>query len=121
MEKVFFVKAYCMTERKPFFMRYDYAADDCWVRTYGVKELSSSDAASMSGSGTNIDVSGARRGPQYKCPWCGNKSFWRHGACGTINCWDGDSDDVVCGKCGTACTLGDDYITTLSGTSGSGQ
>lgn len=121
MNNVYYIKAYCSNTRKPFYMRYDYAADDCWVRTYGVKELSPADSASMGGGNSDFSISNSRIGPQYKCPWCGNRWFWKHGGCGSINCWDGESDDVVCGNCAQACTLGEGVVTTLNGTSGSGQ
>lgn len=121
MAKVYFIKAYCVNEHKPFYMRYDYAADDCWARTYGIKELTLSDSKSLTNSASDFDISNSRIGPQYKCPWCGNKRFWRHGACGSINCWDGRLNNVTCGNCGVTCTLGDGVVTTLSGTSGNGQ
>lgn len=125
MAKVYFIKAFCGNTHKPFYMRYDYAADDCWVRTYGVKELASSDATSLTSGTSDFDISNSRIGPQYKCPWCGNKRFWKHtsghNACDNITCWDGKSNDVTCGSCGTNCTLGGGPVTTLSGTSGNGQ
>lgn len=121
MKNVFFIKAFCGNTRKPFYMRYDYAADDCWVRTYGVKELSLKDSSSLDSKMTDFDISNSRIGPQYKCPWCGNKSFWQHSACGNITCWDRHANDVVCGECGASCTLGEGAVTNLRGTSGNGQ
>ena len=97
----------------------------CWVRTYGVKELTLSDATSLTSETSDFDISNSRIGPQYKCPWCGNKRFWKHtsghNSCDNITCWDGKTNDVTCGSCGTNCTLGGGPVTTLSGTSGNGQ
>ena len=125
MSKVYFIKAFCGSTRKTFYMRYDYAADDRWVRTYGVKELTASDNASLTSGCSDFDISNSRVGPQYKCPWCGNKRFWKHtsghNACDGITCWDGKTNDVICGSCGTNCTLGGGPVTKLSGTSGNGQ
>lgn len=33
-----FIEAECSQYNQKFYLRYDYAADDVWVQTYGVKE-----------------------------------------------------------------------------------
>ena len=120
-----FVKAYCGTTRKPFYIRYDKAADGVWVESYGLKEIPAEDATSFGGSSTvDIDVSKARTGPQYKCPWCGNLGYWKHSSdpsCQSVTCWDYKTmTDLACGKCGKLCSLGG-TIQKLDGSEGHGQ
>ena len=65
-----FIEAECIEYNQKFYLRFDYAADDMWVQTYGVKEKERS--ARTSGGSRSIDMSQTRIGPQYKCPYCGN-------------------------------------------------
>ena len=121
-----FVKAYCGSTKQPYYIRYDKAADGAWVESYGLKELPPADASSFSGSNAiGIDVSSARTGPQFKCPWCGNRSYWKHSSdpnCQSVNCWDGKTmSNLPCGKCGKLCSLGTSTIQTLDGSGGRGQ
>lgn len=97
MEKVFFLNAKCEKCGKDFYPRYDYAADDKWVLTYGLKELPQGGHAD--GSGSEVDISNARTGPQYKCPWCGNESFVKCGSCKKITCYSGQGT-FKCAHCG---------------------
>ena len=70
-----FIEAECSQYNQKFYLRYDYAADDVWVQTYGVKEKERS--ARASGQSRSIDMSQTRTGPQYRCPYCGNEQFDR--------------------------------------------
>ena len=97
MEKVFFLDARCEKCGKDFHIRYDLAADNRWVMTYGLKELPRGSHSNNSDS--SVDISNSRTGPQYKCPWCGSKSYVRCG-CGKITCYDG-SGHSKCAYCGS--------------------
>lgn len=59
-----FIEAECSQYNQKFYLRYDYAADDVWVQTYGVKEKERS--ARTSGQSRSIDMSQTRTGPQYR-------------------------------------------------------
>ena len=50
-----FIEAECSQYNQKFYLRYDYAADDVWVQTYGVKEKERS--ARTSGQSRSIDMS----------------------------------------------------------------
>ena len=119
MDNLFFLEAKCAVCGKTFYPRYDLAADDCWVLTYGVKEL----PTGMDSS--NININRRRTGPQYKCPWCGNTDFVRCGRCGKITCHDANKDTFSCVHCGNTGKIsgvisGDDMKSMVK-TSGSGQ
>lgn len=91
---VFFKEARCNVVDRLFFVRYDYAADDCWVYTYGIKEIPNQNKIS-----NDIIANQYRRGPQYKCPYCANKGMFECGACGSINCYDDKKKIVECVVC----------------------
>jgi len=118
MENLFFLEAKCAKTGSLFYIRYDFAADGVWVKTYGIKELPS-DGGVSSGS-TQQDVSRSRLGPQYKCPWCGNVNYVQCNRCKKLTCYD-DSGRFTCRHCGSSGTVSG-YIKNISTTrSGSGQ
>lgn len=100
MKKVFFLTAKCVKCGKEFYPRYDYAADDRWVLTYGLKEKPA-DGGSGGGSDMQESIANARTGPQYKCPWCGNESFIKCGRCKSITCYSGEGN-ATCAHCGNS-------------------
>lgn len=117
MKTVFFLEAKCGSTNKIFYPRYDYAADDRWVLTYGIENLSSGDSvASM----TEIDISNARIGPQYKCPHCGNTSYVRCGNCGKLTCLKADSNTFKCAHCSSNGKI-TGSIEKITARSGNGQ
>lgn len=98
MKTLFFLKAKCVNTNRDFYIRYDFAADDRWVNTYGVTELPS--GGNISSAGMEIDYSTVRNGPQYKCPHCGNREFIKCG-CGGYTCHIGGGVTAAkCAHCG---------------------
>lgn len=99
MDKLFFLDAKCRTNKKNFYIRYDFAADGLWCQTYGLKELPpKSEGGGYSVGGGQHDISEARVGPQYECPWCGNTNFVRCGKCQKLTCYD-NSGYFECAHC----------------------
>ena len=100
MKTLFFLKAKCASTHRDFYIRYDFAADDRWVKTYGVTELPS--GGNISSEGIEIDYSTVRMGPQYKCPHCGNRAFVQCGNCGENTCHPASIEykDFKCAHCG---------------------
>lgn len=89
----------CINTHRTFYARYDFAYDGVWVLSYGLKEVPS-DAGSSGISGTaKVDISNSRTGPQYKCPYCGNRDFVRCGKCRALTCWNGKGN-FTCDACG---------------------
>ena len=118
------MKAHCSVHKKVFYIRYDLGADDVWCESYGLKELPPEYHGEEGSGSSSLDISNSRVGPMYKCPWCGNRSWWRHGSnssCQAISCYDGEAKNVVCGACGTRCTLGGGHVVSITGSKGSGQ
>lgn len=121
MKTLFFLKAKCASTHKDFYIRHDFAADDRWVLTYGVKELPS--GGDIGGSGMQVDYSSVRVGPQYKCPHCGNVSFIHCGTCGEYTCHpSSDQKECECAHCGNKGQLSDKCIESVEAkNTGSGQ
>ena len=69
----------CVSAHKTYYARYDYAYDEVWVLSYGLKEVPSDGVGSSVSGIAKIDISNSRTGPQYKCPYCGNRMFVRCG------------------------------------------
>lgn len=115
-DETFFVKAKCVTNKKDFFIRYDFAADKCWCITYGVTSIPKNTSIS---SPSKIDTANARTGPQYKCLHCGNTSFVRCGSCHKITCYPGGKHFkcVYCGNSGEVSGT----IESIDGSFGDGQ
>lgn len=67
----------CVSAHKTYYARYDYAYDGVWVLSYGLKEVPSDGVGSSVSGIAKIDISNSRTGPQYKCPYCGNRMFVR--------------------------------------------
>lgn len=99
MNTLFFLKLKCANNKQTFYARHDFAADDRWVLTYGVKELPIGE--NVGGVGMEIDYTAIRTGPQYKCPHCGNTEFVFCGACGEYTCHPSDSEHThfKCAHC----------------------
>lgn len=117
-EAVFFpVK--CQENGKLFFARYDFAADDRWVLTYGIPENEMSSAQHINNrSLRTVDVENSRLGPQYRCPYCGNDAYVRCGKCGKLTC--NSSDYFTCAYCGNSGTVSG-QIKSQEGESGRAQ
>jgi len=102
--EVVFVDIHCVKTRLLFHQRYDFAADNKWVLTYGIKDK---EFVRISDQGTGnrkkIDYSKLRTGPQYKCPYCGNRNYVQCGKCGKLTCYSGNGnfECVSCGNCGS--------------------
>lgn len=95
-----FIPVNCISSHRTFYARYDYAYDNTWVLTYGLKTLPSESSGNiMSTNMSKIDVSNARVGPQYKCPYCGNRSFVHCGKCHKLTCYSG-TGNFTCDHCG---------------------
>ena len=118
MDNLFFLEVRCTKTKKPFYARFDYAADDIWALTYGVKNLPAGE--SVSSGSSQQDISNMRTGPQYKCPDCGSTNFVKCGKCGKLTCYDGNGhfDCAYCSNSGTV----SGYIETVDvSNSGRGQ
>lgn len=121
MKTLFFLKAKCASTNRDFYIRHDFAADDRWVLTYGVKELPGGE--NVSGAGMEVDYTTARTGPQYKCPYCGMKNFVRCGKCGKYTCHPGGAENKYfkCAHCGHEGEISG-YITSVEAkNTGAGQ
>ena len=120
MNTLFFLKAKCVNTNKEFYIRHDFAADDRWVLTYGVKELPAN--TGVGGAGMEVDYSSARMGPQYRCPHCGNVAFVRCGACGEYTCQQGGDDkSFKCAHCGNEGQISGQIESVKADNTGSGQ
>lgn len=111
-----FYKLKCTKTKQDFYARYDYAYDNKWVLTYGLRDLPESDRGSSKRSNnatSTIDVSQARTGPQYKCPYCGNAGYVRCSNCGKLTCYD-HSGFFTCAHCGNKGSVSG-YITNMDG------
>ena len=89
----------CVSAHKTYYARYDYAYDEVWVLSYGLKEVPSDGVGSSVSGIAKIDISNSRTGPQYKCPYCGNRMFVRCGKCHKLTCYSGNGQ-FTCDHCG---------------------
>ncbi len=120
MKTLFFLKAKCGSTGRDFYIRHDFAADDRWVLTYGLKEIPTGNSAN--GSSMEVDYSSVRVGPQYKCPHCGRRSFYRCSQCGEYTCNIGEQGEKVkCAHCGHEGTIGGYIQSVEAKNTGSGQ
>ena len=124
MENLFFLEARCVNCGRTFYPRYDLAADNVWVLTYGVVELPQGQTA-VGTEGPGINIDNRRCGPQFRCPWCGNDSFVKCGKCGHLTCYDVNSGVFNCAYCGNkgrvSGSLSNKELKGIVRTSGSGQ
>ena len=124
MDNLFFLEAKCVKSGNTFYPRYDLAADDYWVLTYGEKTLPAGQDASGP-QGPRFNIPRRRVGPQYKCPWCGNTDFVKCGRCGKITCHKTNTSEFSCVHCGNSGkvsgTISGDEMKGMVKTSGSGQ
>lgn len=67
-----------------------------------------------------IDISQTTVGPQYKCPYCGNKGYVRCGSCGKITCKPNNTKEFTCAHCGNS-GVANGVIKGIGGNSGIGQ
>ncbi len=97
-----FMPVNCVKAHKTFYARYDLAYDGTWVNTYGLKEMPAEENGTVAKAGVSrIDLSQARTGPQYKCPYCGNVDFVQCGGCSKLTCYSG-SGLFHCDHCGNS-------------------
>lgn len=89
----------CIDVHRTFYARYDFAYDEVWVLSYGLKEMPLDTNAGKEFGVAKVDLSNSRTGPQYKCPYCGNRHFVRCGKCRELTCWSG-LGSFVCDHCG---------------------
>lgn len=94
-----FYELRCENNKREFYARYDFAADDQWVLTRGVKKENMEPGTSFDSGKSTLNISQARMGPQYKCPYCGNRSFVQCGKCGKFTCYCGEGL-FHCAYCG---------------------
>lgn len=97
MDNLFFLEVKCKKTHSTFYARFDLAADDKWVLTYGEKNLPRT-SGSSSGKNVNHDLSNCRVGPQYGCPYCGNTGFVKCSRCGKYTCYS--EGRFTCEHCG---------------------
>lgn len=95
----------CTESKKDFYIRLDRSVMDVWVMTYGLKQrpVDRSGRSGSSGAVSGFNLNDAIFGPQYSCPWCGNKGIGRCGRCGEIHCIPLELDEdheVTCPYCG---------------------
>lgn len=107
-DNLFFWEAKCGSTKQTFYPRFDLGADDSWVLTYGVKELPTGQQVSSAGN-SRLDLSRMRDGPQYKCPWCGNKGLVGCGYCGKLTCYNDRDRHSVCAHCGKRGRIGGSF------------
>ncbi len=89
----------CIKTHKTFYARYDYAYDEIWVLSYGLKDLPE-DMAKDEGSGVaKMRLGNSRTGPQFKCPYCGNRGFVQCGKCKKLTCY-AENGQFTCDHCG---------------------
>lgn len=100
MKTLFFLKARCGKTSRDFYIRHDFAADDRWVLTYGLKDIPIGET--ITGATAEVDYTAVRIGPQYKCPHCGNIYFVHCSACHGYVCHPGNhvTRDFNCTYCG---------------------
>ena len=113
----------CSKTHKKFYARYDFAFDEVWVLTYGLKSLPNDEDYITGGTGeeTTIDLTNSRTGPQYKCPYCGNTHYVRCGCSNKCTCWDG-VNRFVCDHCGGTAEAGEiGALKNIDGKSGESQ
>lgn len=119
MKTLFFLKAKCVNTNQDFYIRHDFAADDKWVLTYGLKEIPSGE--NVGGVGMEVDYTSVRMGPQYKCPHCGNRQFIKCG-CGGYTCHiGGGATTAKCAHCGTEGEIRGSISSVEAKNTGSGQ
>jgi hypothetical protein len=111
-----FTHAKCSKTKKPFIIRFDKGADGKWCMTYGLVPVQ---PTQNSGSTETMDFSRFRIGPQYKCPYCGNKTIVECG-CGSIGCYDGKSETYYCHECNTSGKVSGSIV-SLKGKGGNAQ
>lgn len=121
MKTLFFLKARCANTHKDFYIRHDFAADDRWVLTYGLKELPTS--GDVSGVGMQVDYGSVRVGPQYKCPHCGNTNIVHCGKCGEYTCHPAGEEkkDFKCAHCDLEGTINGHIESVEAKNTGNGQ
>lgn len=85
-----FLSINCIDTHSRFYARYDFSYDEMWVLSYGVKEIPQDTLGNCNSvESAKIDLLKSRIGPQYKCPFCGNKEFVRCGKCAKLTCYSG--------------------------------
>lgn len=99
VRNIVIVMARCCRGAQGFGLRFERRSDIQWLATWafpvriGLAEREGYDRSQISGA---IQTASTYPG----CPHCGNRSFFRCGACGKVACWDGESRSVTCPWCG---------------------
>ncbi len=119
MEEAVFMRARCQKNKRDFALRYDFGADGRWVLTYGVTLQEMDRNSGQSVGNKTIDIGRTRTGPQYKCPYCGSKSFVRCGRCRCLTCYD-EKGYFTCAYCNNSGEV-KGYIDFLEGKKGESQ
>ena len=125
-ESGIFIPAKCEKTGKDFFVESYQAYDGTWVFAYGVDALSG--AKGDSHGNTAASLAYARSGPQFSCPYCGQRRCFMCCVCGKITCYDGNNSEgrkITCGCCGASLVFDPRSDSSkkinFSGVSGSGQ
>ena len=59
----------CVSAHKTYYARYDYAYDEVWVLSYGLKEVPSDGVGSSVSGIAKIDISNSRTAVQVSLLW----------------------------------------------------
>ncbi|MCL1914302.1 MAG: hypothetical protein FWG10_10630 [Eubacteriaceae bacterium] len=92
-----FIMAHCSNTGKPFYVRFDFAADNKWVMTYGIASQDKNEH--QEGEAAKVDYKNFRIGPQFKCPYCKNGTIALC-SCKAYACVGLDEKMMVCPTCG---------------------
>jgi len=101
LSRTFVLPVNCCNVHSKFYARYDTDYYGDWVLTYGLKTVLTDVGIEQNGSNSfDIDISNSKLGPQYRCPYCGNKEFVRCGSCKKYTCYSGNGR-FICDHCGS--------------------
>lgn len=114
-----FLHLRCEKTHNNFTARCDLGADDSWVVAYGLKGIVNDNNRNLK---RTIDIykKKVRRGPQYKCPYCGNLGYVKCNSCHGLTCWNGKDTHIKCQFCHENLRI-EGNISSLKGNVGDGQ
>lgn len=97
------IPAKCGKNHGNYYMVYYLSFDEKWVLTYGKEKLDQEIINNKNDNNTiTVNIASTRIGPQYRCPYCGDRFFFTCWNCGKRTCYDGDNHDgreVICAHC----------------------
>lgn len=102
--KVVIIIARCSHTKQAFGIRFEEKAKGQWIAdwAFAVKET----YASKEGYDRNTIIGTFMFDTSYSgCPYCQAKSIYKC-SCGKVNCWDGQTNIVICSWCAQTVTLG---------------